>query len=182
MPSATLAEATGNGLYSGMTATDDTDELTKLHPNHVTVTRIVAAIWTAIVSAPLLAIETGQYFGAGELPVPQGAMAAAVAVLFIILVGILPRRRYNHRGYDIGEDRLRIVRGYLFRSDTIIPFGRIQHIDVDQGPLQRGYRLATLTVHTAGNHNSSVHLPGLLHDDAIAMREAIRAHIKRDTL
>lgn len=165
-----------------MTAIEDPDELTKLHPDHVTVTRIVAAIWTAIVSGPLLAIEAILYAGEAELPVPQGAMLSVVAVLFILLVGILPKRRYNHRGYHMGEDRLRIVRGYLFHSDTIVPFGRIQHIDVDQGPLQRGYRLATLTVHTAGNHNSSVHLPGLLHENAIHMREAIRAHIKRDTL
>ena len=82
----------------------------------------------------------------------------------------------------MGADRIRIVRGFLFRSDTIVPFGRIQHIDLDQGPIQRRYDLATLTVHTAGNHNSTVSLPGLLHEDAMAMREQIRAHIKRDAI
>jgi membrane protein YdbS with pleckstrin-like domain len=66
----------------------------------------------------------------------------------------------------------------LFHSDTIIPFGRIQHIDVDQGPVQRRYDLATLSVHTAGSHNDTVSLPGLLHADALALRETIRAHIR----
>jgi membrane protein YdbS with pleckstrin-like domain len=60
----------------------------------------------------------------------------------------------------------------------VVPLGRIQHIDVDQGPIMRSHDLATLTVHTAGNHNSSVALPGLRHDDAIAMRESIRDYIK----
>jgi len=82
----------------------------------------------------------------------------------------------------MGADRLRVVRGLLFRSDTVVPFGRVQHIDVDQGPLERYYGLATLTLHTAGSHNASVHLPGLLNEDAAAMREVIRAHIKRETL
>jgi hypothetical protein len=44
------------------------------------------------------------------------------------------------------------------------------------------YDLATLTVHTAGTHNASVRLPGLLNADAVAMREAIRAHIRRETV
>jgi membrane protein YdbS with pleckstrin-like domain len=82
----------------------------------------------------------------------------------------------------MGGDRLRIVRGFMFHSDTIVPFGRIQHIDVEQGPVQRPFGIATLQVHTAGNHNSTVSLPGLAHADALAMREAIRAHIKRDAL
>ena len=79
-------------------------------------------------------------------------------------------------------DRLRVVRGIWFRSDTVVPFGRVQHIDVDRGPIERYFDLATLTLHTAGSHNASVHLPGLQHDRALAMREEIRAHIKREAL
>ena len=94
----------------------------------------------------------------------------------------VPARKYRHWGYDMGTDRLRVVRGYLFYRDTIVPFGRIQHIDVDQGPIDRRYGLAKLTVHTAGNHNSTVVLPGLAHTDALAMREAIRAAIRQDVL
>ncbi len=82
----------------------------------------------------------------------------------------------------MADERLRVVRGLLFHSDTVVPFGRVQHIDVDQGPLERAYDIATLTVHTAGSHNASVHLPGLKHGDALAMRDAIRAAIRRDTL
>ena len=78
----------------------------------------------------------------------------------------------------LDEDRLRVERGYLFYSDTVVPLGPVQHIDVDQGPIMRRYDLATLTVHTAGNHGASVSLPGLRHDDAVAMREAIREYIK----
>ena len=64
----------------------------------------------------------------------------------------------------------------------MVPFGRVQHIDVHQGPIERAYGLATLVLHTAGTHNASVALPGLGHDDALAMREDIRAHVKRETM
>jgi membrane protein YdbS with pleckstrin-like domain len=90
-------------------------------------------------------------------------------------------RRYAARGYSLEGERLRVVRGILFRSDTVVPFGRVQHIDVDQGPLERAFGLATLTVHTAGTHNASVSLPGLAQADAGAIREDIRAAIRRDT-
>ena len=63
-----------------------------------------------------------------------------------------------------------------------MPFGRVQHIDVDQGPIDRALDIATMTLHTAGTHNASVSLPGLGEDLAIRMREEIRAHIKRETM
>ena len=161
--------------------TDSSEELTKLHPDHVKVTRIVAVLWMLVLAIPCAIVELALY-STGDSPIPNGPFIGLWLVLAVYIVAYLPHRRYINRGYDMGTDRIRIVRGYLFRSDTIVPFGRIQHIDLDQGPIQRRYDLATLTVHTAGNHNSTVSLPGLLHEDAMAMREQIRAHIKRDAI
>lgn len=156
-------------------------DLTRLHPDHVKVTRIVASIFMAILAVPVVLIEAGQVASENRL-LPMGSVAIPFLIIAAFLIIRLPMRRYIMRGFDMGADRIRIVRGLLFHVDTIVPFGRIQHIDVDQGPIQRRYSLATLTLHTAGNHNSQVSLPGLLHEDAIAMREEIRAHIRRDTL
>lgn len=154
----------------------DTDtELTPLHPNHVKVTRIVAALFALPFVIGSIVLEVVDVL-------PFGVFVVPVFLLAAFLVIRVPLRRYHARGYDMGEDRLRVVRGILFRSDTVVPFGRIQHIDVNQGPLQRAYGIATLTVHTAGTHNASVHLPGLENSLAMDMREEIRAHIKRETL
>ena len=161
--------------------TDSSEELTKLHPDHVKVTRIVAVLWMLVLAIPCAIVELALY-STGDSPIPNGPFIGLWLVLAVYIVAFLPHRRYINRGYHMGADRIRIVRGFLFRSDTIVPFGRIQHIDLDQGPIQRRYDLATLTVHTAGNHNSTVSLPGLLHEDAMAMREQIRAHIKRDAI
>lgn len=162
-------------MRASPTDVDDDAALTPLHPDHVAVLRIQ----TALALAPLLV-------GAVVLEVarllPLGLILAPVALAALFLILRAPLRRYHAKGYAMGADRLRIVRGMLFRSDTVVPFGRVQHIDLSQGPLERLYKLATLTVHTAGSHNASVHLPGLAHDDALAMRETIRAHIRRETL
>jgi membrane protein YdbS with pleckstrin-like domain len=146
------------------------DALTPLHPNYVKTVRIGWLIAIAPVLVAALVLEMR-----GTLP--AGVIAAPVVLLAAWAVVRAPLRRYHARGYAMGSDRLRVVRGLVFRSDTVVPFGRVQHLDVHQGPLERAYGLATLVLHTAGNHNASVSLPGIAHDDALAMRETIRWHI-----
>jgi uncharacterized protein len=151
------------------------DPLTPLHPNYVKLVRLVAVLLAmpAIVVALILEARGG---------LPRGLFLVPVALVGLWLVVRTPRRRYQARGYRMDADRLRVVRGVIFSSDTVVPFGRVQHIDVHQGPLERTYGLGTLILHTAGNHNASVSLPGISHQDALAMREEIRAHVKRDTM
>ncbi len=120
--------------------------------------------------------------GEGAWPLPFGVIVGVVTLIAVLFVIRLPTRRWQARGYHMSDDRLRVVRGLLWRSDTVVPFGRVQHIDVDQGPIERFFDIATLTLHTAGSHNASVHLPGLNHTIATEIREEIRQHIRRDSL
>jgi uncharacterized protein len=150
---------------------DETEALTPLDPSYIKVMRIVGGI-----------MALGPLVGAGVLEfaqlLPPGAIIIPLLFLLLYWVWVVPTRRYNRWGYDAGADRLRISRGYLFYSDTVVPFGRIQHMDVDQGPIERRYDLATFSAHTAGTHGSTITLPGLKHADALALRERIRDHIK----
>jgi membrane protein YdbS with pleckstrin-like domain len=159
---------------------DDDGELTRLHPNYIHALRVRTVLTAIPVLAASLVAEA--ILRDAALPVPAGIIAGPVLLIALALVIRVPSRRYNARGYQISADRLRVVRGLLFRSDTVVPFGRVQHIDVDQGPLERFFGIATLTLHTAGNHNASVSLPGLDEPLARAMREEIRAHIRRESL
>lgn len=157
------------------TGAGDGDALTPLHPNYVKVVRLGTGLFVLPFVIVALVLELS-----GELP--RGAFLVPVLVAALYLVVRAPLRRYHARGYQMGDDRLRVVRGLIFNSDTVVPFGRVQHIDVHQGPIERAYGLGTLVLHTAGNHNASVSLPGLGHGDALAMREEIRAHVKRETM
>ena len=55
----------------------------------------------------------------------------------------------------------------------VVPRSRVQHIDVSQGPIERSYGLATLSIHTAGTEYSKVDLPGLGHSVALTVRDAL---------
>ncbi|MFM7350530.1 MAG: PH domain-containing protein [Erythrobacter sp.] len=158
---------------------EDEGELTRLHPGYAHALRV----GTTLMAIPfLVAALVVEVVNREEGLIPSGIVSGAVLLVAILLILRIPARRYGARGYQMGADRLRVVRGLLFRSDTVVPFGRVQHIDVTQGPLERFFGIATLTLHTAGNHNASVALPGLGEEDARAMRETIRAHIRRETV
>ncbi|WP_301751957.1 PH domain-containing protein [uncultured Erythrobacter sp.] len=158
---------------------DDEGELSKLHPGYAHALRLR----TTLTAIPFLIGALVAEAAIRDLAlIPQGIIAGTVLVIALALIIRVPATRYNARGYQISADRLRVVRGLLFRSDTVVPFGRVQHIDVHQGPLDRFFGIATLTLHTAGNHNASVSLPGLGEELAREMREEIRAHIRRETV
>ncbi|MFM7404116.1 MAG: PH domain-containing protein [Erythrobacter sp.] len=157
----------------------DDGKLTKLHPNYAHAMRVRTTLMAIPFLVGALVLETALR---DQPNFPTGVIAGTVLLIALALVIRIPTTRYHARGYQISADRLRVVRGLMFRSDTVVPFGRVQHIDVDQGPLERFFGIATLTLHTAGNHNASVALPGLGQDLAREMREEIRAHIRRETL
>jgi len=150
----------------------DAEALTPLDPAYVKAVRLRLAFPAA-----------GAVIGAGFLEwaelVPRFAVLGPVLLAAAIVLTRIPRRRWQARGYRMAADRLRVVRGLLVRRDTTVPFGRVQHLDVEQGPIERLYGLGTLVLHTAGNHNASVRLSGIRHSDAVAMRDAIRAHVTR---
>ena len=154
---------------------EDEGPLTPLHPNHAKALRVGMLLFFVPFLIGSLVLEIAQLL-------PAGAIAGPVWLVVAWLVLVLPWRRYQACGYRMGADRLQIVRGLLFRKDTIVPFGRVQHIDVAKGPVERFFGLATLTLHTAGTHNASVSLPGLAEANALAIRETIRAKIRRDAL
>src|SRR3546814_9367871 len=72
-----------------------------------------------------------------EIGGPYGLLTGLSWLLGAIAVVTFPARRAQRWGFKIGEGQLRVARGWLFRTDTIVPFVRVQHIDVGQGPVER---------------------------------------------
>lgn len=113
-------------------------------------------------------------WAAGLVPLLVGFLAFGGVVLG-------PGRIYRRLGYALDSRLIRIVRGWLFHVDTVVPFVRVQHIDVTRGPFDKLFGTASLIVHTAGTHNSVVTLPGLAPERASAIRDLIRAEIRADS-
>tara|TARA_R110002110_G_scaffold277351_2_gene492576 strand:+ start:139 stop:684 length:546 start_codon:yes stop_codon:yes gene_type:complete len=153
--------------------------LTPLHPPQKGLIRVTMIVRSLLLLGLGLVAEIALWTQLGTAP---GMVLIPIALFTLLLIFVLPARIYRRWGYDMGDEQLRVLRGFLWRTDTIVPFNRIQHIDVAQGPLQRLFGLSTLIVHTAGTHNSIVTLPGLATADAEAMRETIKGHIRQDMI
>ena len=83
--------------------------------------------------------------------------------------------QYRHLRYAVDEAGIAIESGVLWRSRVSLPRVRIQHTDVSQGPLQRHYGVGTLKLYTAGSRFTRIELPGLAHDEAETLRNALLA-------
>jgi membrane protein YdbS with pleckstrin-like domain len=113
---------------------------------------------------------------ADRLPV-HGAIGGAALLLGIWLAIVSPPRRWRHWGYAFTGTELHVAHGWWTQVHTIVPVLRVQHIDVAQGPLERGFGVARLVLHTAGSDNTIVTLPGITRATAEEIRDAIRARI-----
>ena len=153
--------------------------MTPLHPRQLSLLRIRFAIAGAVLAILLLVAE----LATTEInPLPFGWVSGAGAILILVGIWRMPARRYAAWGYRMEEDELAVRHGLLIRMLSLVPFGRVQHIDLAQGPLERAFGLATLVLNTAGTRGAAVKLPGLAQADAEQMRDHIRGKIRQDLL
>jgi membrane protein YdbS with pleckstrin-like domain len=129
--------------------------------------RLVVLVVTApaVVGSVALLLMTG--------PV-QGAAGLAVAAALTGLVLVAVERRYAAWGYLEREDDLLVRRGVLIRRTSVVPYGRMQYVDVTAGPLARRYGLAMVTLHTAAAATDAS-VPGLRAEEASRLRDRLAA-------
>ena len=101
-----------------------------------------------------------------------GAIAAVLVVWGIWWAALLPRRT-RALGYSLRPNHLMARQGVLFRHVTSIPYGRIQYVDVDSGPLERAHHLVRLTIRTAGVTASKVTLYGIPAEHGQQLRQLL---------
>lgn len=137
----------------------------------------------ALLSASILgAIAAGIAMAVrSRVPTPPLALLLSPLLpLFGYTVLIAPARRFRAWGYRVADDELRVASGLWTRVETHVPLARVQHVDVSQGPIERACRVCRLILHTAGTANSVVVLPGLARGTAEAIRDEVRARIRRE--
>ena len=112
----------------------------------------------------------------GTFDAAQWVSLAFVASVFI--VGFLasryfPSKQFHAISWQLKSNGLEIRHGIWWRHRIFVPFDRIQHTDVQQGPLMRIYGLASLVINTGGTHEPSIPLSGL----SMSMAEQTRAKL-----
>jgi len=99
------------------------------------------------------------------------AITAALGVVFLVTIIFTPRR-VKSIGYALRDDDLLFRRGILFQRFVAIPYGRMQLVDINRGPLARALGLSELKFVTAAAA-SGVTIPGLPEQDAEELRDTL---------
>ncbi|MGH8774268.1 MAG: PH domain-containing protein [Jiangellaceae bacterium] len=102
------------------------------------------------------------------------AVAVALAVAAVAWGMWLIQRNWRAWGYAEREDDLLVTHGVFFRKLTVVPYGRMQFVDVQSGPLERRFGIATVQLHTA-SPASDARIPGLPPDEAARLRDRLAA-------
>jgi hypothetical protein len=95
------------------------------------------------------------------------------AALGLLLVVWYPSRAWRAWGYAVREHDLLITGGVVVRQLVSIPAGRIQHVDIHQGPIERAMGLARLRVYTASGGGADGVIPAMTLEAADALRERL---------
>ena len=117
----------------------------------------------------------GAFFGGPEALRIVGLAMVAVFGLWGLWWILTTPRRTRALGYALESNHLMARRGIVFRSMSSMPYGRIQYVDVDSGPLERMCGVARLTVRTAGTTTGTMVLFGI----PLNVAEELRADLVR---
>lgn len=142
----------------------------RLDPKAKTLWRISGALW----NAPLLLVAgTVGWFlvWRAEFSIFIGVLPLLAAIMvYGLAVGVLPTLRWRRWRYEIREEEVDLQRGIIWVSRTLVPLARIQHVDTQNGPLQRWFGLSTVIFYTAAGAN---HIPELAAPVAAEVRDRI---------
>jgi membrane protein YdbS with pleckstrin-like domain len=113
--------------------------------------------------------------GGGGTAVSNGVVGGAVAAIVVVIGAVclfVVRRRFRAWAYQERDEDLVVSRGVMFRRQSVVPYGRMQFVDVTAGPVERLFKLATVKLHTAAAA-SDARIPGLERQEAARLRDRL---------
>ncbi len=151
-------------------------EANQLSPKSITVSRIIISIFSLLLVGItiFIAIVNSSWI--------KFSFGIGVAMIVFILGFIWAKKRYDYSFWWFTQEGLYIQKGVIWRARIFVPYNRVQHTDVAQGPLERKYSLGQLIIHTAGTKDSSVTLKGLEFELANELRNKLIDDEKADAV
>ena len=116
---------------------------------------------------------------AGTTALSAGSSVAAIAAVVAIALCAgaawwFVRNRFRAWGYLERDEDLRVRRGVMVQRLSVVPYGRMQFVEITTGPVERLFGLATVKLHTAAAA-SDARIPGLDPEEAARLRDRLAA-------
>lgn len=160
-----------DAMMRGIVFDDTTPVFEPLHPAARWSMAIGPAIGFFVPYIPLATTALVAWNGPGG--VVKFGLFVLGAVVLLTLVWMYSGARFRAARFALTDDSLRIRRGVFWHSETLVPRSRVQHTDLNRGPIDRQFGMATLKVYTAGTKLASVSLDGLPEARAVELRDAL---------
>ena len=141
----------------------------RVSPRLALVRRATITVAALVVAGGLLTGAAAGAFGRGLLVVGLVVLAALLGTGWWV-VG----RGVQRWGYAELAEELLITRGALSRRLVVVPYGRMQYVDVQSGPVDQLTGIATVRLHTASPGTTAV-IPGLPAEEAARLRDRLTA-------
>lgn len=136
--------------------------------------RLAIARRITLLASYLLVVAVGLVLARTALPRGWLIAYAVAAVAILVWAWWVIGRRVAAYGYAERADDLIVVSGLLVRRLCIVPYGRMQMVDLRAGPLDRWLGIATVQLHTAAATTDAA-IPGLAPAEAAALRDRLAA-------
>ncbi|GKS12399.1 membrane protein [Paenibacillus chitinolyticus] len=141
----------------------------RLDRRFVTVSQISALLTNGILLLASLAYLTVAQ--SRDWFMSPGWIAVAVfAVSLVLFTFVIPQARFRLYAFEVTEEELEIRSGWIWITNILVPMVRVQHVELERGPLQRHYGIAELKIVTAATTHR---IRGLSEDDAEALKHRL---------
>lgn len=152
-------------------------EFKGLNKDYLTVGLIANAILWIIISIGIVTLTITK---SSEFPVWLTSTIYAFLLFLVVSSFVLQIIGFKRKQYALRERDILYKKGYIWRSFIAVPFNRVQHAEVHQGPLERLFDLSNLRIYTAGGSSSDLSIPGLFPEEANRIKHFIIAKTSLD--
>ncbi len=156
------ADHTNNILLSDDLPTPDDKRFEQLAPSYL---KMVGLEWGCIF-AVVIVINVAVNMMAGNsfaTLMNEGVAPFLLGGSFIVLILalIMPGLMWKSQGYQLRDNDVHYKHGIIWRAVTSLPYVRVQHVELESGPVERLFKLATLKFYSAGGGSADMKIPGL---------------------
>ncbi|PIQ48090.1 MAG: hypothetical protein COW03_11865 [Cytophagales bacterium CG12_big_fil_rev_8_21_14_0_65_40_12] len=145
-------------------------EFQSIHRDHLKVSILSSILFFIVVVAAAIAIIE---FSEIEDKLIGYLIGMSSIVLLFCLNFIVAVLGFKKKQYALRQRDIIYTKGLIWSVRTTVPFNRIQHAELKQGPIERIFKLNSLKIYTAGGQSSDLVIPGLPEDVALNIKDFV---------
>jgi membrane protein YdbS with pleckstrin-like domain len=144
--------------------------LQPLEKNYLKVERIVFFITTFL----LIAAGIAAFYFIESIRLTNIIFTSTAVFIVIRIIGwIADSLNYRFSGYALRQHDVLYRKGWFIRKTRVVPINRIQHVSVQSGPIERMYKLASVSIYTAGSDHADFTIRGISETTASQIKDWI---------